>query len=607
MKPEEKYAFWLEKLEKTDPLRQELLEIAGNGAEITERFYSDIEFGTAGLRGICAAGTARMNTVVVSRAAQGFADYILKSGEDPDRGAVIAWDCRYHSREFSELTAEILAGNGIRVYLFPDMRSTPELSFAIRRLGALSGVNMTASHNPKEYNGCKIYWEDGAQISGSVSDGIQAAIRALAFFDPVRRMPLAEARREGLIVMLGDEMDRDYLDYVRSMRQRPDEDLDKTVTVVYTPLNGAGSIPMQILAEEEGYPGFHLVEAQRDPDPEFATVGYPNPEDPKGFAMAEALGREIHADVLIATDPDSDRMAVEIPDGQGGFTPLSGNQTGAMLIAYMAESQKAYGRLPEKAAMVKSIVTGDFGRAVCESYGIRVFEALTGFKNICGVIPKAEALGYKCFFSYEESIGCAPGDLVRDKDGICAAMLVMELAAYCRKQGTTIGGYLESLYERYGWFGEGPVSMVLQGLAGKERISRIMQAFREASRSIPDTASGEAADKVSEKASAYGPCKVSDEGSREAADGDSGKAFRKLFRELGAAEITDYLHGYGDIPASDVLVFTMKDGSWFAMRPSGTEPKLKFYYYSKADSPETADARVRVMRTAVDDVIAGIL
>ena len=558
----ERYEEWIRRLPQDDPMRAELLAIEGNDTEIKDRFYKEIEFGTAGLRGICGAGTNRMNTLTVGRATQGIANYILSSGENPARGFAIAYDCRYHSKEFAELAAQILAGNGITVYLFPSLRPTPELSFTIRSFAALGGINLTASHNPKEYNGYKVYWMDGAQISGEVSDGMLREILALDLFDSFKQMPLEDAIDERKVRMLGEEMDLAYLDYVMSMRQREDEELDLTIPIVYTPLNGAGSVPMQQLAAVLGYENFAIVPEQKDPDPEFTTVGYPNPEDPKAFALAEELGRKVGAEVLIATDPDSDRMAVEIADGKGGYTALNGNQTGALLIAYMAQSMKEKGKLPENAVMIKSIVTGNFGRAICEHFGIKVFEALTGFKNICGVIPKAEELGYTYFFGYEESIGCAPGEEVRDKDGICAAMLIMEMAAWCRKNGSSVGQYLDSLYRKFGYYVEDQVSFVLSGVEGSQRIGRIMDVFR------------------GRKPETFGRFKVD--------------------------KCIDYLHGYEGIPASNVLIFHMKDGSWFAMRPSGTEPKIKFYYYAKNTEQEEAAAAVRDMRTAVDQMVESI-
>ncbi len=560
MNAKERFRIWMERLAEEDPLRRELEQMAGDDRAIEDSFYRDIEFGTAGLRGICGAGTNRMNVLTVGRATRGIAEYILESGLDTGRGVVIAYDCRYHSREFSELAAEILAGSGIRVWLFPDMRPTPEMSFAIRRLGAVSGINMTASHNPKEYNGYKVYWEDGAQISGSVSDGMLAKIKAHDLFDEFPRMPLAEAVEEGLCCMLDADMDDAYLEYVSSLSMRPDEELDLTVPIVYTPLNGAGFVPVTRLMRERGFSAFRVVPEQSEPDPEFATVGYPNPEDPKAFALAEKLGRSCGAEVLIATDPDSDRMAVEIADKKGGFRWLNGNQTGALLIAYMAESMKQAGKLSGKQAMIKSIVTGDMGAAICRSYGIDVFEALTGFKNICARIPRLEAEGYHIFFSYEESIGCAPGSDIRDKDGICAAMLIAEMAAFYRKKGMDLADALEELYRNYGHYAEKQVSVVLEGAAGAARIGKIMDMFRR------------------EKPRQFGSLRVK--------------------------EIIDYIDGYQDIPASNVMKYIFEDGSWFALRPSGTEPKIKFYYYAVSADPDTSaravDAMVREVQEMAD-------
>ena len=563
MSAKEVYQEWLSKLDPKDPgqapLLEELEAIKGDEKEINERFYQEIVFGTAGLRGICGAGTNRMNVLTVGRATQGIANYILKSGVDPAKGLAIAYDCRYHSKEFSELVAEIMAGNGIKAYLFPELRPTPELSFAIRRLGCMSGVNMTASHNPKEYNGYKVYWSDGAQISGQVSDGMLSEIQKLDFFDEFKRLPLDEAKEKGLVVMIGEEMDREYLDYVEGMCQHPDEDLDKSVCVVYTPLNGAGSVPVRQVFTEMGYTNFHIVPEQEMPDPEFTTVGYPNPEDPRGFALSEKLGKEVKADVLIATDPDSDRMAIEVPFEDGEFHFLNGNQTGAMLIAYMAEGKKQAGKLDEKSALIKSIVTGDMGATIARSYGVEVFEALTGFKNICGRIPELEDKGYSYFFGYEESIGCAPGEAVRDKDGVCCAMLVAEMAAYYKKKGMSLKDALEELYQKYGYFSEAQVSLVREGAEGAALIRRIMDAFRD----------GKPQD----------------------------------FGEFHVQKVTDYINGYQDIPASNVLRYDLGDGLWFAMRPSGTEPKIKFYYYAVAGSSEESSGQVKKMQEAVDAMI----
>ena len=563
MNAQERYQEWLAKLPDGSDMKKELLAIEGNEAEITDRFYQEIVFGTAGLRGICGAGTNRMNELTVGRATQGLAAYIIRSGEDRSHGVAIAYDCRHHSREFSELAAQILAGNGIKTYLFPSLRPTPELSYAVRKLGCAAGINMTASHNPKEYNGYKVYWKDGAQISGGVSDGILAEIEKLSLFDPFPRLSAAEAEQQGLLCMLGEDMDRSYLDYVESMAQRGADELDLTVPIVYTPLNGAGSIPLTRVMAERGFTNFAVVPEQKDPDPDFTTVPFPNPENPKAFALAEKLGKEKGAEVLIATDPDSDRMAVMIADGNGGYTALNGNQTGAMLIAYMAEAQTEKGTLPAKAAMIKSVVTGEFGRAICEDHGIAVFETLTGFKNICGKIPEVQKEGYTYFFGYEESIGCAPGEQVRDKDGICAGMLISEMAAYYRKRGMSMGQALDALYRKYGYFADGAASIVLTGKAGQERIGRMMIRLRA----------------------------LKDE---------------RMIGGTGIDHVIDYLHGYADIPPQNCLRFYMTDGSWFAARPSGTEPKIKFYYYSVDQDKDVSAERVKKLQSAVEQIVNAV-
>ena len=566
MDAREKYLIWLERLGENDPMRAELESISENDDEIIDRFYRDIAFGTAGLRGICGTGTNRMNELTVGRATQGIAEYILASGEDPMRGAVIAYDCRYHSKEFSELAARILNANGIKTYMFPEMRPTPELSFLIRKLGAVTGINMTASHNPKEYNGYKVYWKDGAQISGTVSDGMSERIEARDLFDRAPEMPEEEATRKGLLVMLGEKEDAEYMGNVLSMAMHTGDELDLDVPIVYTPLNGCGTVPMRTVIQSRGFTNVVMVPEQEMPDPEFTTVGYPNPEDPKAFALAEALGKKMGAEVLVATDPDADRMAIEIRDGDG-YRFLNGNQTGAMIIAYMAESMASRGLFLQppgaaeapKYALIKSIVTGDMGRVIAGSYGIETFEALTGFKNICGRIPELEEKGYKYFFGYEESIGCAPSELVRDKDGITAAMLIFEMAAYYRKKGMSLADYLERLYQKYGYFAEKQVSLVLEGSEGSARISRIMDAFRSGTAALP-----------------------------------------------GEWEKTDFVEGYRDIPPSNVLKYNVDEDTWFAMRPSGTEPKIKFYYYSRAGSMETAAEEVGMMVSAVDGLVSSI-
>ena len=549
------YELWLNKLDDDDPMKEELLTVKGDEKEITDRFYQDIVFGTAGLRGICGAGSNRMNRLTVSRATRGIGDYILKTKGGKDKGVAFAYDCRYHSEEFSFLAASILNAMGIKAFIFPSLRPTPELSFAIRELKTVSGVNMTASHNPKEYNGYKVYWEDGAQISGEISEGILNEIEKYSLFDEFPMMDRREAEEKGLLSTLSEDMDRKYLDYVKSLSVRGESEIDRSVSVVYTPLNGAGSLPLSTIMKERGFEDFLVVREQKDPDPEFTTVPFPNPEDPRAFELAEKYGRENDAELLIATDPDGDRMAVEVRDKGGSYIPLNGNQTGALLIDYLAEGRSEKGELPAKSAMIKSIVTGDMGRVICEKHGIEVFEALTGFKNICGRIPELEKKGYDYFFGYEESIGSAPGSRVRDKDGVAAGMLMAEMAAFYKKKGSSIYGRLRELFDIYGYFSEEQVSFVLKGKEGQDRIKRIMTFFRDS-------------------------------------------AFSSL-GDFRIREKRDYIRGYGDVPPSDVLIFFMDDGSFFAMRPSGTEPKIKFYFYSKSEREEDSKEKVRSLKDAV--------
>ncbi len=553
MDAQERYSYWKEQIGADDPLGAELAQIAGNSEEIEDRFYQDLAFGTAGLRGKLGAGTNRMNRFTVARATQGIANFIRGYGQEAmDRGVVIAHDPRYFSKEFSQMAAGIFAANGIKAYVFPDLRPTPELAFMVRRLGTISGINITASHNPKEYNGYKAYWEDGCQVSSDIADGMYAQISALDYFSGIHYGSFEEGAAAGRIVVLGEEYDREYLDKVESLAIHSGDELDLSIPLVYTPLNGAGSVPFATMLRERGFTNWHIVEEQRLPDPDFTTVGYPNPESPAAFAMSEALGRKVGAELLMATDPDSDRFAIEIRNDEGEYIPLNGNQTGYILVNYILEGHKSAGTLPENGAMVKSIVTSTLSTIIAEAYGVKMFEALTGFKNICGRIPFLHENGYRYLFGYEESVGYAACEDIRDKDGISAGMLVAEAAAYYRLQGKTLWNVLEDIYAKYGYFAEDEPNLVLQGIAGAQRISRMMSALRA---DLPRNVGGYRVDKV-----------------------------------------IDYIDGYEDIPASNVLRFFLENGSWFAVRPSGTEPKIKFYFYSCGSSRQEAldvNAKIR--------------
>ena len=541
----DKYQEWMDRLPESDPLRKELEEIKGDHRAIRERFQLDLSFGTAGLRGIVSAGTNRMNYYTVGRATQGIANYIIRQGQSAmNRGVVIAHDPRYFSKEFSQFAAGIFAANGIRVYTFPDLRPTPELAFMIRRLGTISGINITASHNPKEYNGYKAYWEDGCQVSSTVADGMTEEIKALDYFTGIHKMPYSEGIQNGMITVLDESYDRAYLDMIESIAIHSGDELDLSIPLVYTPLNGAGSLPFRQMMKDRGFTNWHIVEEQSMPDPEFTTVGYPNPESPAAFKLSEELGHKIGAELLMATDPDSDRFAIELLGDDGKYVWLNGNQTGYLLVNYILEGRKDAGTLPKNGAMVKSIVTSDMSEVMANAYGVEMFESLTGFKNICGRIPYLEEHNYQYLFGYEESVGYAACPEIRDKDGISAGMLVAEAAAYYRKQGKTLWQVLEGLYEKYGYYAEDEPNLILEGIDGAERIGRMMNYVRG-----------------------------------------------HLPKEVGGYKVTeviDYINSYDELFRSNVLRFFLENGSWFAIRPSGTEPKIKFYFYSCQKSREAA-------------------
>ena len=540
-----RYNEWLEKLSDTDPLKSELQGIAGDEKEIEDRFYQDLSFGTAGLRGKVGAGTNRMNFFTVGKATQGVADFIVSKGKEAcEKGVVIAHDPRHFSKEFSQLAAGIFAANGIKVYVFPDLRPTPELAFMIRRLGTVSGINITASHNPREYNGYKAYWDDGCQVSSEIADGMTECINAVDIWTGIKKSDFEQGVKDGKIIVLGAEYDREYLDKIEALAIHEGDELDLSIPLVYTPLNGCGSIPFRQMLNDRGFSNWTIVPEQENPDPNFTTVGYPNPEDPKAFKLYEEYGRKFGAELLMATDPDADRFAIEIRDSEGNYVPLNGNQTGYLLVNYVLEGHKDAGTLPAKGAMVKSIVTSTLSTIMAKAYGVEMFETLTGFKNICGKIPYLHENGYKYLFGYEESVGYAICEDIRDKDGISAGMMVAEAAAYYRKQGKTLWDVLQEIYAKYGYFAEDEPNIILEGIPGAQRIQRMMKWFRE---NLPTEVAGAKVEKV-----------------------------------------IDYINGYEDIPAQNAIRLFLDNGSWFAIRPSGTEPKIKFYFYSNQDSRENA-------------------
>ena len=563
MNAKERYNEWLEKLDRSDPLYQQLLDIKDDPKAIEERFYQNITFGTAGLRGKVLAGTNCMNYLTVGRATQGLANYIRRFGSDAmEKGVVIAHDCRHMSREFCLHAAAILAANGIRTYIFDDLTATPELAFMVGRLGTKAGINITASHNPKDYNGYKVYWEDGCQVSSTVAEGILAEIDNIDPFVNVLDGHFRAELEKGMITILDEKYDREYIEHVKSLAIHEGNELDLDIPLVYTPLNGCGTKPFAAMMNERGFRNWHFVEEQKDPDPDFKTVGYPNPEDPKAFKLAEELGKKVGAELLMATDPDADRFAIELRNDEGEYVPLNGNQTGYLLVNYILEGRKDAGTLPENGAMVKSIVTSTMSTEIAKAYGVKMFEALTGFKNICGRIPFLEKNGYTYLFGYEESVGYAASPEIRDKDGISAGMLVAEAAAYYRKQGKTLFNVLQELYEKYGFYNEDEPNLILEGIEGSKRIARMMAHVRA---NLPLEVAG-----------------------------------------LKVVKTIDYSNGYEDIPASNVLRFFLEDGSWFSIRPSGTEPKIKFYFYTRQDSAEKAKEVNRAIKEDIMNMITRV-
>ncbi len=559
----ERYQLWLDSLEATDPLRAELVAIKDDDNEIKERFYQDLSFGTAGLRGIVGAGTNRMNYFTVGKATQGIADFIKEHGEEAcKRGVVIAHDPRHFSHEFSHYTAGILAANGIKAYVYPSLRPTPQLAWSVTRLNCIAGINITASHNPQAYNGYKAYWEDGCQVSSAIADGMTEKINAVDAFHDVITSDFEEGVKAGKIVILGPEYDREYLDLVEGLAIHHGEELDLSIPLVFTPLNGAASIPFTTMLKDRGFTNWKIVEIQKDPDPDFTSVGYPNPEDPKAFRMSEELGREFGAELLMACDPDGDRFAIELRDDEGNYIPLNGNQTGYLLVNYILEGHKDANTLPKKGAMVNSIVTSTMSTEIAKAYGVEMFESLTGFKNICGRYPGLIEKGYTILFGYEESVGYAACPTIRDKDGISAGMLVAEAAAYYRKQGKTLWNVLQELYDKYGYYAEDEPNIILEGIEGSKRIKRMMDYVRA---NLPTEVAG---------------AKV--------------------------VKVIDYINGYEDIPASNVLRFYLDNNSWFAIRPSGTEPKIKFYFYTDQNSREEALETNRKIREDIFALVTSV-
>lgn len=560
----EVYKYWLSSPSVDDETKAELEALKDNGTEIKERFYKELDFGTAGLRGIIAAGSNCMNIYTVRKATQGLCEDIKNEGvQAVERGVAISYDCRHKSYEFALESAKVLAANGIKSYLFDELRPTPELSFAVRHLNCARGIMITASHNPKQYNGYKAYGEDGGQLPPESADYVVGIMRKIDIFSGVKVMDEAEAKEKGLINIIGEEVDREYLKnvFAQSINRENIEKLGDDFKVIYSPFHGTGNKPVRKILDMIGCKNVRVVKEQELPDPDFSTVKSPNPEDKEGFYIAIEMAKKEPADIIFATDPDGDRLGVIVKDANGEYMTLNGNQVGVLLYEFIVRNKKLKGTLPENGAVIKTIVTTSMVEPIAKAYGQKVYNVLTGFKFIGEKIKEFEAgiLDNEYVFGFEESYGYLAGTYCRDKDAVVAAMLVTEMAADYKTKGMTLYDGLCALYEKYGCFLEGLKTLTLTGIDGAEQIKGIMDKFR----SNPPTQ--------------YAGMKV----------------LRLWDVEKGT--ITDIESGKSEklnLPKSNVLKFEMENNCWFAVRPSGTEPKIKFYF--GVNEPDMASSKAKI-------------
>ena len=569
----EVYEQWLSNPYFDDATKEELKNIAEDDNEIKERFYMDLEFGTAGLRGIIGAGTNRMNIYVVRRATQGLANYIAKV-DKKSQGVAIAYDSRHMSPEFAEEAALCLAANGIKAYIFESLRPTPELSFAVRHLGCAAGINVTASHNPPEYNGYKVYWEDGAQITPPHDSGIMGEVKSISDWNTVKTMDKAEAEKAGLFQVIGKEVDDAYMVELKKQVLHMDaiEAEGKNLKIVYTPLHGTGNIPARRILKELGFENVYVVKEQELPDGDFPTVSYPNPEAAEAFELGLKLAKEVDADLVLATDPDADRLGVRVKDKNGEYHDLTGNMSGCLLANYEISQKKAInGSLPEDGALIKTIVTTNLADAIAKGYGVKLIEVLTGYKFIGQQILGFEQSGKGSYlFGFEESYGCLIGTYARDKDAIVATMALCEAAAYYKTQGKTLWDAMIEMYEQFGYYKDAIQSVTMKGIEGLQKIQEIMNSLRQ----------NPPAEFAGHKVTAV--------------------------RDYKADTITDVATGAvkpTGLPNSNVLYYELTDDAWVCVRPSGTEPKVKFYYGVKGTSLEDADKKSETMGKAVLDMV----
>lgn len=555
------YEEWLSNPYFDEETKEELRAIADNENEIKERFYMDLEFGTAGLRGVIGAGINRMNIYVVRRATQGLANYIIKQG-GASKGVAIAYDSRHMSPEFADEAARTLAANGIVAYKFESLRPTPELSFAVRELGCIAGINVTASHNPPEYNGYKVYWEDGAQFTPPHDKGVTEEVLAIEDLSTVKTMSASDAKAAGLYKVIGAEIDDKYIAHVKAQVVNQDaiDKMQDDIKIVYTPLHGTGNIPVRRVLKEIGFTHVYVVPEQELPDGDFPTVSYPNPEAAEAFALGLGMAKKLDADLVLATDPDADRLGVYVKDSKSGeYIPLTGNMSGSLLCEYVLSQKAAKNAIPEDGEVVKSIVTTNLVDAVADYYHCKLVECLTGFKWIGKQILKEEQIGKGHYmFGLEESYGCLIGTYARDKDAVSASVALCEAAAYYKTRNMTLWDAMVAMYEKYGYYKDAVKAIGLKGIEGLAKIQNIMETLRK-----------EAPAKVGEY------------------DVVSARDYKlDTIKDMKTGAVTET-----GLPASNVLYYDLNDGAWVCVRPSGTEPKIKFYYGVKGTSLEDADKK----------------
>ena len=557
----EEYEFWLEDSYFDAKTKEELRAIATDEKEIEERFYRELEFGTGGLRGVIGAGTNRMNVYTIRKATQGLANYILKQG-GADKGVAIAYDSRFMSPEFAQEAALCMAANGIKAYVFDALRPTPELSFALRTLGCISGIVITASHNPPEYNGYKVYWEDGAQITAPKDKEIITEVKNVTDYHAVKTMAKEDAVAAGLYQIIGKEIDDAYMAELKKQIIHPEviTEMAEDITIVYSPFNGTGNVPVRRILEELGFKKVYVVPEQEMPDPKFTTLKYPNPEDPEAFTLALKLAKEKNADIVLATDPDADRLGIYALDTVSGeYVPFTGNMSGMLIAEYILRERMETNTMPVNPALVKTIVTTNMADVIAKDYNVDLIEVLTGFKFIGEQIKFFEQSGsHNYVFGLEESYGCLAGTHARDKDAVVAVMCLCEVAAWCKKQGKTVWDQMLEMYEKYGYFKEDLYTVTLKGIDGSKQIAAIMDGLRQ------------------NPPKAFGDLKVV-----SVRDYQSGKVVNL---ETGEESNTN-------LPKSNVLYFDLTEDSWCCARPSGTEPKIKFYMGVKGSSLEEAEVK----------------